>query len=222
MGESHRFREIAGRLAHTALFKGLKDETLLAIASRATLRSLRRSQTLWKQGAHAYELAFVWEGQLDVVRRVGGNVMFRAVKQNEIIGVSNAMGLTPCTVDVVAGQATRVLLIPGEPLRLLVPKYPEIAFRALDYMGALLGRMSDEVELLHHGSLEKRVRHRLRTLGAGHTQIVIKHEELAQQVGARRESVSRVLSELSSRGLIRCGRGRIEILNADVDCGHGD
>ena len=88
-------------------------------------------------------------------------------------------------------------------------------------MGALLGRMSDEVELLHHGSLEKRVKHRLRTLGAGRTQIVIKHEELAQQVGARRESVSRVLSELSRRGLIRCGRGRIEILEADVDCDHG-
>ncbi len=216
MGERHGPREFARRLAETALFHGLKDETLLAIAKHANFRSLRKSQVLWRQGAHAYELAFVWDGQLDVVRRVEGNVMFRAVKQNEIIGVSNAMGLTPCTVDVVAGQATRVLLIPGEPLRQLVPKHPEIAFRALDYMGALLGRISDDVELLHHGSLEKRVTHRLRALGAGRVDVVIKHEELAQQVGARRESVSRILSELERRGALRCRRGRIEILNLDL------
>src|SRR5690242_18414170 len=122
--------DFAQRLDLAPLFRGLGQAPLMAIARQATLRSLRRSQVLWKQGTHAYELAFVWDGELAVVRRVG-RVKFRHVKQNEIIGVSNAMGLTPCTVDVVAAQATRVLLVPGEVLRSLVPEHPEIAFRAL-------------------------------------------------------------------------------------------
>jgi CRP-like cAMP-binding protein len=189
MGSGIAPADFARRLAQTRLFRGLDDAPLAAIARYARLRSLRSAQVLWKQGSHAYELAFVWEGQLDVVRRTAKRVSFRAVKQNEIIGVSNAMGLTPCTVDVVAACASRVLLIPGELLRSLVPKHPEIAFRALDYMGVLLGRMSDELELLHHSSLEDRVVHRLRTLADGNVEIAITHEELAQNVGARRDRV---------------------------------
>jgi CRP-like cAMP-binding protein len=202
--------QFAKRLGIAPLFQGLGEEPLLAIAKHAVLRSLRRGQILWKYRAHAYELAFVWDGHLQV-RRAEESLTFRAVRQNEIIGVSNAMGLTPCTVDVVAGEATRVLLVPGELLRSLVPKYPEIAFRALDHMGELLGRLSDEVELLHRGTLEDRVVHRLRSLSAGRKEVKITHGELAEHVAARRESVSRVLASLEKRGVLRCRRGRIEL-----------
>lgn len=203
--------QFARRLGIAPLFQGLGDEPLLAIAKHAQLRSLRRGQILWRYRSHAYELAFVWDGHLQVRRAEESSLTFRTVRQNEIIGVSNAMGLTPCTVDVVAGEATRVLLVPGELLRSLVPKYPEIAFRALDHMGELLGRLSDEVELLHRGSLEDRVVHRLRSLSAGRQEVKITHEELAEHVAARRESVSRVLSTLEKRGMLRCRRGRIEL-----------
>lgn len=203
--------EFAKRLGIAPLFQGLGDAPLLAIAKHAQLRSLRRGQILWRYRSNAYELAFVWDGHLQV-RRAERSITFRSVRQNEIIGVSNAMGLTPCTVDVVAGEATRVLLVPGELLRSLVPKYPEIAFRALDHMGALLGNLSDEVELLHRGSLEDRVVHRLRSLSSGRREVAITHEELAEHVAARRESVSRVLTTLEKRGVLRCGRGRIEML----------
>src|SRR4051794_28974618 len=118
--------DFAKRLGKASLFKGLGDAPLLAIAKHAQLRSLRSGQILWRYRSHAYELAFVWDGHLQV-RRSEESVTFRAVRQNEIIGVSNAMGLAPCTVDVVAGEATRVLLVPGELLRSLVPRYPEIA-----------------------------------------------------------------------------------------------
>lgn len=206
--------EFARRLGLASLFHGLGDEPLLAIAKHAQLRSLRRGQILWRYRSHAYEIAFVWDGHLQV-RRSEESLTFRAVRQNEIIGVSNAMGLTPCTVDVVAGEASRILLVPGEVLRSLVPRYPEIAFRALDHMGELLGRLSDEVELLHRGSLEDRVVHRLKMLSTGQKEVKITHEELAEHVAARRESVSRVLAALERRRVLRCRRGRIEMLSEE-------
>jgi CRP/FNR family transcriptional regulator, cyclic AMP receptor protein len=201
----------AQRLAMAPVFTGLGDDVLLAIGKHAELRPLRSGHVLWKQGSHAYELAFVWEGQLEVRRSVEGRVTYRAVKINEVIGFSNALGRAPCTVDVVASTATRVLLVPGDVLRGLVPRHPEIAFRALEYMGALVGRLSDEVEMLHHGDLEGRLIKRVRQLAEGRREVVVTHQELAEQVAARRESVTRALKKLEQRGMLVIGRGRIEI-----------
>jgi CRP/FNR family transcriptional regulator len=210
-----RPHDFAVRLGQAAVLRGLGEATLLAIANRAELRTLKGGQVLWKQGQHAYELAFVWEGRLDIVRSLPGKVRYRVVGQNEVVGFSNAMGHAPCTVDVIAGEPTRVLLVPGDVLRSLVPKHPEIAFRALEHLGELVGRLSDEVELLHHGSLETRLLVRLRDLSAGRREIVITHEELASQVAARRESVTRTLKHMERRGVLRCRRGRIEIRDLD-------
>jgi len=205
----------AARLGQAAVFRGLGEAALEAIAKHATMRALRPRQVLWKQGSFAYELAFVWEGRLDVARNIEGRVTYRAVKMNEVIGFSNAMGRAVCTVDVVAAESTRVLLVPGDVLRGLVPRYPEIAFRALEYMGELVGRLSDEVEMLHHGSLEGRLVRRLRELAAGKREVKVTHLDLATQVGARRESVTRALAQLEERGVLRCRRGRIEVLDLD-------
>ena len=60
--------QFAKRLGIASLFHGLGEEPLLAIAKHAVLRSLRRGQILWKYRSHAYELAFVWDGHLQVRR----------------------------------------------------------------------------------------------------------------------------------------------------------
>lgn len=124
------------RIRETTIFAGLNDKAYAELAAIAHFRALRKGTVLWKQGSHAYELAFVWEGALGVVRSKGDErVGYRIVAMNETIGFSNAMGRVPCSVDVVAHETTRVLLFPGDTLRGLVPSHPEIAFRAIAYLG---------------------------------------------------------------------------------------
>ncbi len=202
-------RVIASRLGLSDFFRGLGPPTLEALAREGATRSLKAGQRLWKQGSQAYELAFVWEGELEVVRRLEGRVSYRSVGINGVIGFSNAIGRAVCTVDVVAGPPTRLIVIAGDVLRGLIPTHPEIAYRALEYMGALVGRLSDEVEMLHHGSLEARLLKRLRELASNRQEILITHLALAEQVAARRESVTRALSLLEQRGILSCSRGRI-------------
>lgn len=207
--------QVAERLGRATFFRGLSEAALTAIAKQAELRSLKRGQVLWRHGSFAYELAFVWEGRLDVARSIADRVTYRAVRINEVIGFSNAMGRAVCTVDVVAGEPTRLLLVPGDVLRGLVPKHPEIAFRALEYMGELLGRLSDEVEMLHHSTLEGRLVRKLRDLAGGRKEVSLTHQELANLVGARRESVTRALKVLEKRKMIARRRGRIEVVDLD-------
>jgi len=189
---------------------------LRSLAEQSQVRSLRARQKLWSQGAYAYELAFVWSGHLRVVRRQGEHVTFRRVGINELIGFSNAIGRAVCSVDVVAGESARVMLVPGDALRAAIPRCPEIAYRALEHLGTLVARLTDDIELLHTGRLGARLLRRLRTLGAGRQEIVITHQALAEEVAARRESVTRELKKLEARGALRCRRGRIVLVDLDA------
>jgi CRP/FNR family transcriptional regulator len=45
--------------------------------------------------------------------------------------------------------------------------------------------------------------------------IRITHQEIASELGSSREVMSRLLEELSQRGMVRVSRGEIEILDAD-------
>lgn len=200
------------RIRETTIFAGLDDKACAELAAISHFRTLRKGTVLWKQGSHAYELAFVWEGALGVVRQGGDErVGYRIVSINETIGFSNAMGRIPCSVDVIAHEATRVLLFPGDTLRGLVPSHPEIAFGAIAYLGELVASLSDEIEHLHSDSLEDRVLARLRKHAKGRREVVITHAELASQVAARRETITRLLATLEARGLVTLARGRITV-----------
>lgn len=69
----------------------------------------------------------------------------------------------------------------------------EIAFRRMDARVASL--------LLERMSVQKPIR--------------ITHQEIASELGSSREVISRLLEDFSERGLIRSGRGEIEVLDRD-------
>jgi CRP/FNR family transcriptional regulator len=50
---------------------------------------------------------------------------------------------------------------------------------------------------------------------AGENPIRTTHQEIAAELGSSREVISRLLEDLSRAGLIRTGRGRIEVLDGD-------
>src|SRR5262245_60345089 len=106
-----RDAERARRLAAAPFFHGLERAVLLSLARQSHMRALQSGQVLWRCGAEAPELAFVWEGELRAVRRQTAHVLYRSVPINGVIGFSNAIGRVPCSVDVVASTATRVVLV---------------------------------------------------------------------------------------------------------------
>jgi CRP/FNR family transcriptional regulator len=44
----------------------------------------------------------------------------------------------------------------------------------------------------------------------------ITHQEIAAELGSSREVISRILEDFASRGLIRTGRGTVEILDPEA------
>lgn len=202
---------VAARLRSAQAFAEFGDELLLRMVARASWRSLKENGLLWRRGQRAYEVVYVWSGCLRVERADDKVVSYRRVPQGEGIGYSNALARIPCSVDVRADVETRLVVLAGDDLRALVPRYPELAFGLIGYLGGLIGRLSDDIEALHHDDIEARALRALQQLGRGRTEVQITHEALAEVVAARRETVSRILKRLEGAGLVELGRGRVTL-----------
>jgi CRP/FNR family transcriptional regulator len=112
-------------------------------------------------------------------------------------------------------QDAEAVFIPAETLRDWVRRYDlwcEFVFDLLSQRLASVLAIVDEVAF-------RRMDARVAELLLGRRQrahpIRVTHQAIAAELGSSREVISRVLGELAGRGLIRLGRGTIEILDAE-------
>ena len=139
-------------------------------------------------------------------------MLLRSLGPRDSVGLSTLFGLAH-SADLVAGESSVVLVIPGRALREIVRRDPAVALRALAQLGETIVHLSDEMEELRFLELDERLLRLLRRRTRSLRELRITHDELAQQVGATRENVSRALKRMERSGAIACRRGRIEILN---------
>jgi len=135
----------------------------------------------------------------------------RSLGRDELVGVSMAAGVA-CSADLIAGDEVTLLILPGGAVRALLARQPELGLRMVAQLAGLVEALTDELEELRFCELDARLTRLLQRLGRGRREIQLTHEELAEQVGATRENVSRALKRLERRGALRCRRGRVELL----------
>ncbi len=202
------------RLRRSALLAPLGEAALRQLVEASRRRELRRGETLWRLGERPDALAMVLRGRLEIVRETasGDRLLLRLLGPHELVGLST-LGGAPHSADLVAGEDSAVLVIPGSALREVLRSSPELALRALAHLGGLLSQLTDELEELRFLDLDGRLLRVLQRRARSLRELRVTHEELAQQVGATRENVSRALKRLERRGALICPRGRLEILD---------
>ena len=97
-----------------------------------------------------------------------------------------------------------------------------IAIRVSRYLGEQVARLEERLTDLALRPLIARASSTLVRLAGtqrasrlGHVTIRLTHDQLAGLLGATRESTSKTMAELASRGLIRQARGRIILIDVD-------
>jgi CRP/FNR family transcriptional regulator len=105
------------------------------------------------------------------------------------------------------------MLVPAAALRAVIQANPDVVLGALAQLGETISKLSDELEEMRYLDLDERLSRVIARRAHGLREIRTTHEELAQQVGATRENVSRALKRLERRRAIACHRGRIEVLD---------
>ena len=127
-----------------------------------------------------------------------------------ILTSSCLLGDVPYTAEGVAETDTELLLLPRPAFLELLAHEPFRRF-VFGLFAERLAELTALVDAVAFRRLDARLAERL--LGHG-SAVETTHQALAAELGTVREIVSRVLKQFEERGLVRLGRGRVEVLDA--------
>lgn len=107
------------------------------------------------------------------------------------------------------------VMIPATDFRDWVGRYDiwrEFVFELLSQRLATVMAIVDEIAFRR---MDARLASLLLTRSRVQNPMRITHQEIAAELGSSREVISRLLEDFSERGVVRVGRGEVEVLDAD-------
>jgi CRP/FNR family transcriptional regulator len=181
--------------------------------------SLPASKEIFLEGDHASALALIVSGSVRVYKigKTGREItLYRFGAGDSCILTANAiLSQQPFPANAIVEQPVEAVMIPMNIFRTWVQRYA--LWR--DFVFALLSQRLTDVLALVDDLVFRRMDARTATLLLDRCQVQnpinVTHQEIAAELGSSREVVSRILEGFVSRGMIRSGRGMIEILDLD-------
>ena len=212
-------------LTESRLFQGLPHPARHAIVDAASRRSLRKGQTLIRQGDPASAFFLMDRGYLKLtqVTPEGAEVIVRFVGPWDPVAGVAALGETPYPVTATACDAVEILAWPRVILADLLDRYPQLKTNILREMTAHMDDALTRLRELATLKVSQRLAHTLLRLTqpaqAARGTLTVPHtltrQELAELTGTTLFTVSRILTEWEGAGLVRSSRAHVEVLDAD-------
>lgn len=205
---------ILGRLP---FFIGLPRKKVEAINQRFIEVGYQPGERIYTAGDLAERLYVVAEGKVKILQHsVGGrNVLLDILSTGDFFGNLSALGAVAYTDSAEAQSPACVLSIRSDSFRQILEEFPELALKTLDVMAARLNDANQRVLQLSSLPVEKRVAIALqklaRKLGRQKENMLLidvplSRDDLAEMTSTTPETVSRVMSQLQSSGIIESGR----------------
>ena len=213
-------------LRQAPLFSELDDEAASALSAAMTETKLRRGQVLFHEGDSGDRLFIVVEGKVKLGRTSadGRENLIAVLGPGQMFGELSLFDPGPRSASVTAvTDAVLMGLSHDEMLRWLNGR-PEVARGLLLQLASRLRKVSDVVADLVFSDVPGRVAKALldladrfgRTADDGvHVHHDLTQEELAQLVGASRETVNKALADFASRGWLRLEPRSVVIMDIE-------
>lgn len=186
------------------------------------LPELRRSTTLFSQGQVADSIYFVEDGLLKMSRRneIGGRIILTIRGAGHLVGEESlATGAPTYYTEADVLSTATIYRIPREVLDRAIATNPEFSAALISYLLERRMALAEKVELLCLHDVEYRILHYLAELSsvvkpvpdAEGYQLPITQLELADLIGATRETTSTTLNQLERRGLLKLSRRMLTV-----------
>lgn len=208
------------------LFDGLDQAALAMLDLRWAEQSFDASNTVFAQNDTSNDVLFLLSGALIALywTEDGREVIFTRFPVGACLGELSALDGQPRSLAVYAKTSARVLRLEQASFLRLMAAVPLFRERlVIDLVGRIRSLTRMTLEMTTY-SIEQRLCSFLFRLAVEADQLraggIIRnaptHAEIASSIGANREMVSRTISKLSKRGIIKPGRQKIELLQPEA------
>lgn len=204
-------------LDNIELLNGLSGDMLAKLAADCRWRDVEKGAEIVAAEAGATDVCFVSRGRVRVTfySPGGREVAFRDLSEGSSFGELSAIDGEARSASVVTLDDSVIVSITRDRFWRLLHESPEVSANVLRSLAALVRDLSARVVDTTVLTVPQRVRAEIVRLAraTGHkakSALIPKsptHAELASQIGATREAVSRELSRLASQGFVE-RRGR--------------
>ena len=174
---------------------------------------LEAGDFLWQEGDPGGEVVLLEEGCLEVMLEAedGQVVVLRCLEPESLLGEMSCFDLQPHSATVRARVHCRLRTMSTQQFREVARRHPEFLEVLLGQQSERVRSLGAQVARLAFEPVVRRVTRFLLENTAGEGVLHCTHQEIAMQVAATRESVSKALGALARRGVVRLGRGRVEV-----------
>jgi CRP/FNR family transcriptional regulator, cyclic AMP receptor protein len=209
-------------LSAVEIFCDLTPEEIGAFIQRAPIKHVEAKTILYSPENPTEVLYMVNEGRVQTYHLApdGGMLTSAILETGTLFGEMTLLGqtlqghyaqtLTACTLCVMNAEDVHRLLLADA----------RIAYRIIETLGKRLIEMQHHLSVLTYKHMPERVAALLVQIAkrsqdreAQHYEARCTHETLASMVGANRETVTKILSDLRAQQIIELHRGRIVVLN---------
>lgn len=213
-------------ISNAPLFESLDDEVRELLRSAMGEVSLRRGETLFSEGDPGDRLYLVVDGKVKLGHRAsdGRENLLAVLGPGELLGELTLFDPGPRTATAIAVGPTRLAELRHDEFVALIDSRPELAKHMLRALAIRLRRTNEALADLVFSDVPGRVAKALLDLadrfgeqtGDGvHVPHDLTQEELAQLVGASRETVNKSLADFIARGWIRLEGRAVRLLDVD-------
>jgi CRP/FNR family transcriptional regulator len=208
------------------LFAALDSDSAAALEAMLTTRSVARGHVVFREGDEGDRLFIVIDGKVKISRAAadGRENLLAVLGSGEMFGELSLFDPGPRTATVSAVTDSTLASLDHDDLRPLLVERPGVAVELLQALAQRLRRTNEAMADLVFTDVPGRVAKALLDLAEkfGVTEadgIRVRHdltqEELAQLVGASRETVNKALSEFAHRGWLRIEGRSVLLLDAE-------
>ena len=208
------------------LFEGLDEASASALLGMVTEISLTRGELLFREGDLDHRLFVIDCGKIKLGRGSsdGRENLLAVLGPGEMFGELSWFDPGPRTSSATAVSPSTLAMLDHDDLRMWMNERPEVASHLLQALARRLRRTNSVIADLVFTDVSGRVAKTLldlaqrfgrpseRGLRVAHD---LTQEELAQLVGASRETVNKALADFAARGWLRLEARAVVLLDID-------
>lgn len=209
-------------LSQIDIFCDLSEDEMHQMVASTTMITCEKGRVFFQPGKVNEVIFLLKKGKVNLYRLSpqGKKFIVATVEQGGIFGEMSLMGQRMSDTYAEAAEDCLICVMSRSDLARLITERPQISLRLLEVIGRRVNRLEHQLEDMAFKNLPARVATLLLDLSKQNRdspeQVTgLSQQELAEMLGASREMVSLVLSELKKGEVIEIGHKKITVLDRE-------